>query len=160
MKNGILVVMALGMATIAQADGFVCEGQDSGLSIKVYNKTQPSDGTRTAAIMVISDPSINTPNKTIAKFSSENDNLEYQGYGNFEAQVDLRYNDSARKGENIAGTKLGQLKTIVLDLHFAYNTYFTTLAVLGLEFPGTIAYNKRNGEVRSEKVICSRYLKN
>lgn len=160
MKNSILAVMVLGMASVAQADGFICEAQDSGLSIKIFNKTQPTDGTRVAAVMVISDPAINTPNKTIVKFSSENENLEYQGYGKFEAQVDLRYNDSARKGENIAGTKLGQLKTIVLDLRFAYTTDSTILAAIANEVPGRITYNKRNGEVRSEKVSCSRYLKN
>ena len=153
------VMMVLGMAT-AHADGFVCEGQQSGVKVKLFNNINPSIGTRLPAILVLSDASVQGDTKTIAKFSGAQGNLDYLGYGKFSAKVDLRFTDSARKGENIAGTKLGQLKTIVLDLDFQYTPSSTDLASAMNEVSGRISYNKRNGEVLSEKVDCVRYLKN
>ena len=156
----LVLILALGSTSIAQADGFKCVGQNTGLNINVFNHTDPSDGTRSPAVMVVSDPMIGSPNKTIAKFSSDNRNLDYLGYGKYSAKVDLRFNDSGRQGENIAGTKLGQLATIVLAIEFAYNQNTTDLARAVAEIPGKISYNKRNGEVLEEAVACTRYLKN
>src|SRR3989338_1707434 len=106
----IIFVMAAVMAssTAAFADGFVCETRAQDLNVKVYNNTNPELGTRTAAVMVLSDPSVSHGRKTIARFQNSNGLISNTG-AHYEAKVDLRYNDSARKGELIGGTKLGQL---------------------------------------------------
>lgn len=167
MKTTILAAMAILAASSAKADGFKCEGANTGLSVKVFNHTQPSDGTRNAAAMILADTYVNSPNKTIAKFTDENHTLAYKGYGLFEAKVDLRYIESSKKGENVAGTKLGHLKNIDLQvfvnrgnqkLKFTYDIaeMFKNNAVLD----ATLTYVKRNGEVREEKAICARYTKN
>jgi hypothetical protein len=150
----------LALVSSARADGFKCVGQSTGLKIKVFNHTDPRQGTRTASVMLISNPMIRTPNQTVAKFSDQNRTLKYLGHGQYTAKVDLRFNDSGRQGENIAGTKLGELSSIDLFINFSYSHNSIELANAVPEIPGTISYIKRNGEVLEEPVICSRYLKN
>lgn len=145
--------------TVAKADGFNCQGRSTGINIKLFNNTQPEAGTREVAVMVLSNPSVHTPNKTIAKFTGANGTLAAKGYGKYEAKVDLRFNDSGRAGELIGGTKLGQLKKILLDLNFSYNTIDVELAKVSSVY-GVIKYVKRDGDINSESVVCSRYLKN
>lgn len=138
----------------AQADGFVCTSE-SGTVVKVFNHTQPSKGTRTGAIMVVSDSSVGYGNKTIATFK-ETDGLLTSKELAYIAKVDLRFKDSSRKGELIAGTKLGELKTIQLHLNFSYAHPIEN----GDLVSGRIYLNKRNDQTLSEKVSCARYLKN
>lgn len=146
------VVMMAGVQ--AKADGFVCTSE-SGLNIKVYNHTQPDLGTRTGAIMVVSDSSINAGNKTIATFKDvtgllTSKELLYTG------KVDLRFNDTARKGELIGGTKLGELSKIMLNVNFSYLHPVS----YGEELSAHLYLVKRNGDVLDESVSCARYLKN
>lgn len=138
----------------AFADGFACESE-SGLNIKVYNHTQSGEGTRNAAIMVISDQYVNQGNKTIARFTDVKNTLRNSG-ASYVANVDLRVKESNRKGENIGGTKLGELDTIALNVHFSY----AAPVEAGEEVEGTLKLTKRNGEVLREDVVCTRYLKN
>lgn len=154
------VMMIAGMITgaAAQADGFNCQGRSTGIKIKLYNNTQPEMGSRKVAVMVLSNPEIASPNKTISKFNGAN-TLSYKGYGKYEAKVDFRFKDTGHPGELIGGTKLGQLKTINLDLNFSYNTLDVELAKVS-SVTGVIKYVKRNGDINSESVTCARYLKN
>ena len=158
MKTILSIAMILASVTAAHADGFRCEGQNTGVKIALYNHTQAAVGTRTAAIMVISDPTVGTPNKTIAKFTGNDGTLTANGNGQYTAKVDLRYSNSNRAGENVGGTKLGQLKTIDLNVFFSYSN----AAALrdASEIPARIVYNKRNGETSYEKATCKRYTKN
>jgi hypothetical protein len=146
--------VALGLfGTSAFADGFVCQTVDGDLNVKVYNHTQAEYGTRTAAVMVVSDPTISHGRKTIAVFRNatlESDTLT------FTAKVDMRFTESARGGELIAGTKLGQLKTIALDVDFTYGEPLAD----GETVDADLILTKRNGDVASVPVICERYLKN
>ena len=146
-------------ASVAKADGFNCVARSTGMNIKLFNHVDLDKGTRAAAVLVLSNPAIQSPNKTIAKFSDANQTLAAKGYGKYEAKVDLRYNDSGRAGENVGGTKLGQLKSIILDLNFSYNTLDVELAKVSNVY-GIIKYVKRNGEINTESVTCARYLKN
>src|SRR4051812_5676293 len=120
MKKLSLALITLTLSATAHADGFVCQTVEGDLNVKVYNHTQADFGTRTAAVMVLSDPSVGVGNKTIARFTEVNETLTNVG-ASYEANVDLRFNDSGRKGELMAGTKLGYLKTITLDVAFSYN---------------------------------------
>jgi hypothetical protein len=116
---------------------------------------QPEEGTRNAAVMVLSDPAIAQGRKTIARFTDCNGTLTSQG-ALYVANVDLRFNDSGRKGENVLGTKLGHLKKIALKLDFSYRYPVNH----GDPVSGVIKALDRNGETIREVVECRRYLKN
>lgn len=154
MKKVFFTFALLLAASAAKADGFVCQ-TESGLNVKVFNHVQPTEGTRTAAIMVISDSSVGDGNKTIAKFNQAQGTLSSEG-SEYTADVDLRFKDSRRKGENIAGTKLGELQMIQLKVDFSY----ATPTEAGDESEAVLILSKRNGEVLSEGAVCTRYLKN
>jgi hypothetical protein len=156
MKKMILVMAAvMASSSAAFADGFVCETRSQDLNVKVYNHTAPEYGTRNAAVMVVSDPSVSHGRKTIARFTSVNGRITNKG-AFYVADVDLRYKDSKRKGELIGGTKLGELDKIVLDVDFSYSRPIAN----GEEVRGMLSLNKRNGQVIDLAVDCYRYLKN
>lgn len=153
--KAILVTMAiLATATMAKADGFVCTSE-SGIVTRVYNSTDANVGTRSAAVMVLSDSSIGQGNKTIAKFSAERGTLTSSKQV-YTSKVDLRFTDSARKGELIGGTKLGELAQIVLEVEFSY----AAPVAHGDEVAAELTLEKRNGQVIVEEATCARYLKN
>jgi hypothetical protein len=154
MKKLMIAVLAMGVSN-AMADGFVCETLDGALSVKVYNQTHADAGTRNAAVMVLSDNTIQYGRKTIAKFDADNQVLDNRG-ASYLADVDLRYNDSGRGGENIGGTKLAQLDAIALEIRFAYDVPVNSGEVV----EGVLTLIKRNGSEISIDVDCERYLKN
>jgi hypothetical protein len=155
MKNLVLSLIALSAAAVAQADGFQCETLAGDLAVKIYNHTQAEAGTRTGAVMVVSDTTVSHGRKTIARFTDLNERLSSRN-STYVADVDLRYNDSKRKGELIGGTKLGQLDQIVVDVAFSYGAPVTA----GTELAGEMTLVKRNGEEIVLDLVCSRYLKN
>jgi hypothetical protein len=155
MKSVFTVIGLLIASTSAFADGFVCESQEEALLVKVFNKTTADAGTRNAAVMVLSDMSVAAGNKTIARFSDTNQTLVNDG-ASYEANVDLRFNDSGRKGELIAGTKLGMLDTIQLHVEFMYSEPKAN----GSHVAGHLVLVKRNGEEITIEMDCVRYLKN
>lgn len=149
-------LMGLSMVSgSAYADGFVCVNKQEALVAKVYNQTQPQLGTRNAAVMVLSDSSVNYGNKTIARFSQTNGTLTNDS-SLYTANVDHRFNDSGRKGELIGGTKIGALKFVVLDLDFSYARPVAD----GAFVRGELFLVKRNGQQIAIDMDCSRYLKN
>jgi hypothetical protein len=56
--KSLFIALLLTLSVNAFADGFKCEQLIHTLKIKVYNNTQPTEGTRKAAIMVLSDSSV------------------------------------------------------------------------------------------------------
>jgi hypothetical protein len=154
MKALVVGMMSLVTANAAFADGFVCQTVDGSLNIKVFNHVQAEEGTRNAAVMVLSDPAVSSGRKTIARFTDVNGTLDSES-ASFVADVDLRFADSRRKGELILGTKLGELDQVYLDLDYSYNSPVEA----GEEVEGQITLVKRNGKLVSEDVLCTRYLK-
>lgn len=152
MKKVFALIAVLVAGSIASAEGFKCE-TESGLAVKVYNHTMGA--TRTAAVMIISDTLVGAGNKTIAKFTNVQGNLDSKS-ATYVANVDLRFSDSSRKGELIAGTKLGELDTVVLDVDFSY----AAPVAEGTEMAAELTLVKRNGQHIVEQAVCSRYLKN
>lgn len=150
----LTLIAALALSMAAHADGFKCV-TDSGLNVQVYNHTDPSEGTRTGAMMVVSDSSVGYGNKTIAKFTDlkgtlTSNSLRYVG------KVDLRMSESNRKGELIAGTKLGYVANLVLDIAFSYNSPVR----IGTPVKSWLTVVKRDGSKIYDKAVCQRYLKN
>ncbi|HEX4924961.1 MAG TPA: hypothetical protein VFV50_12785 [Bdellovibrionales bacterium] len=154
MKLVVAMLMVFG-SVAAQADGFVCETLERDLNVKVYHHTQPSLGTRNAAVMVISDPAVQAGRKTIARFQDVNGVLSNEG-ARYTAKVDLRFADSSGAGELISGTKLGYLATI--GLRVAHN--FAQPVAVGQALGGSLTLTKRDGEIIRRQVVCARYLKN
>jgi hypothetical protein len=154
MKKVLLAISMVLAAGSARADGFVCETMDGTLKAKVYHEVQPEEGTRNPAVLILSNPSVQAGRKTIATFEG-NETLEGSVL-NYVAKVDLRYNNSNTKGEYLLGTRLGELKSIALDVDFTY----ANPVPRGQELSGMISAVKRNGEVIEAEVVCTRYLKN
>ena len=153
MKSIVAVSAVIGLA--AHADGFVCENLDANVRVKVFNKVNADEGTRNAAIMVLSDPSISAGKKTTARFDADKALVNNQG-SLYTAEVDLRFNDDNLKGRNFAGTKLGNVKYITLDVNFSYAQPVGT----GTQVDGQMTVMKRNGSEDTHiAVTCIRYLK-
>ncbi len=150
----ILVAACLLSSTVAMADGFVCTSQ-SGLNVKVYNHVDSAEGTRKASVMVISDSSIQVGNKTIARFTDVSGTLTSSGT-NYEANVDLRFKNSSRKGEAISTTKLGYVDRVYLNIG---HNYLMPVAH-GKTTKAYLQIAKRDGSVIEELANCTRYLKN
>lgn len=154
MKTLLLAIVTL-TSTTAFADGFKCDANRESLAVKVFNHTDPSEGTRNASVMVLSDTGVNYGNKTIARFTDLNSTLTNKA-ALYIAKVDLRYSDSERKGELIGGTKLGYLAKVILNVDFTYSNPAHSGAIL----PATLSLVKRNGDVIDIDMSCKRYLKN
>lgn len=157
MKKNLMVMMAvaMGFSGAAMADGFVCQSLNGTYNVKVYNHTDASRGTRTGSIMVISDNRIKAGRKTVATFEAEKTLVSGQG-AKYEANVDLRYGGSNRAGENVFGTKLGELD--VIKLAIAYN--YSRPVPAGEELDAQIVAVKRTGAKAKLQMVCTRYLKN
>lgn len=159
MKNTILALFVSLCSASALADGFVCLTEEQNLKLTVYNKVNPTDGTRSPSVMVVSNPQHKIGNKTIARFNAESgtlvsDHLKTGGLL-FEGLVDLRYNDVARKGEYLMGTRLGELSSLYLAIDFRYGDNL----IDGEYVSGKIIALKRNGKTITAQAHCERYLK-
>ena len=154
MKTSLLFMFAALVGSLAHADGFKCI-TESGMNIKVYNETKPNMGTRSGAVMVISDANVGLGNKTIAVFKASKNTLASNAQ-NYMAKVDLNILESSRKGELIGGTKLGYLAWIGLVVDFSYAHPVPE----GTKMAATMSLIKRNGQKILEDVVCTRYLKN
>lgn len=152
--KSVLAVSALA-SFAAHADGFLCENLEENVRVKVFNKVNADEGTRNAAIMVLSDPSISSGKKTTARFAADNELVNNKG-AVYTAEVDLRFNDDNLKGRNFAGTKLGNVKYITLDVDFS----FAQPVENGTQVDGQLIVTKRNGTADIQiPVSCIRYLK-
>lgn len=148
-----VTLMILG-SNAARADGFVCQTVEGDLNVKVYNHVRATSGTRNGSIMILSDPAVAQGRKTIASFSDVNTTLANSG-ASYVAKVDLRFSESRRAGELIAGTRLGQLDQVKLDIDFSYGSPVDAEETL----TGSLTLEKRNGDVLGRDVVCTRYLK-
>lgn len=153
--KSLLVASLMVLSSAVMADGFKCEQLESGLNVKVFNHTDANAGTRNAAVMVLSDSNVQVGNKTIASFTANKRTLGQNGTS-YMAVVDLRVSESNRSGENILGTKLGQIAKIYVDVDHNYSIPMEA----GEETTGTISIEKRNGTVKTFDLNCARYLKN
>jgi hypothetical protein len=151
----VAALVGLGAGSVAHADGFECLSEQEGLSVKAYNHTDADLGTRNAAILIVSDTTVQQGRRTIATFESS-DLLLSQSGATYVAKVDLRFAGSSRKGENLASTKLGFVDELVLTVDFS----FASPVAAGTELDATLHIVKRDGEVIEVPMVCARYLKN
>ncbi|MGE0762691.1 MAG: hypothetical protein AB7N80_05385 [Bdellovibrionales bacterium] len=153
MTKAILISILTLIGSQAMADGFVCRSTEESLALAVFNQTT-TPATRSAEIMVISDPQIGFGHQTIARFTKDTGTLTNRG-AHYVGTVNPLVPDSSRKGENIAGTKMGQLKEVQLHVDFTYSRPVPE----GEELEGTLTLVKLNGELIELEMECLRYLK-
>jgi hypothetical protein len=160
MKTMIIALLA-SFSTVAHADGFNCVVPQYKLNIQIYNSTHPSVGTRSGAIMIISDQLVQFGNKTIATFEAEAETLSSKELA-YTGKVDLRHSGLSRKGENLLGTKLGELKAIQARIQFSY----ATPVAHNTPVMGTLSWEYRDKNSDGgrafgyARIACVRYLKN
>lgn len=152
--KAVVAMIAVLFGSQAFADGFVCENLQQGIRVKVYNHTQSEEGTRNASIMIISDLTVKNGRKTIATFEDSDSLLTNDG-ATYTSKVDLRFSGSERKGELLLGTKLGEVKFMILDIDYSFNYPVENGAIVDGEF----ILKQRNGNVIRTDVVCTRYLK-
>lgn len=153
--KSMMIAALLMVGSFAHADGFKCYVEDYGLNVKIMDHTSPALGTRNVAVMILSDENVQFGNKTIARFDAQSGTVS-SSETSYTAKVDLRFSDISRKGENVLGTKLGQLDTIKATVNFWYNRPVRA----GQEVSGTLSWVKRNGQTGRASMVCERYLKN
>lgn len=149
------LIITLGLAfgsSNALADGFICQNSREALSLQVYNKTAPKEGTRTPAVMILSEL---RSGRVIARFTQANLTLLKQK-SIYIARVDHRFNDSNRKEEKVADSSIGELSHFNLDLDFSYARPIEH----GEFVRGSVNFFERNGAEFSLEMDCTRYLKN
>ena len=155
MKKILVQLAVLLTASVSLADGFICESEDAGLRVQVYNQVQPEMGVRNAAVMILSDMTVAGGRKTIARFQTATGTL-WNEAALYTANVDLRFNDSGRKGELVVGTKLGHVDQFELGVDFSYAHPVADGEILN----GILTVLKRGGEAIELDMVCARYLKN
>jgi hypothetical protein len=133
MKIQMIAALALVFtSSAAQASTtFVCESEI--LKVRVNE-----------SVMVLSDPAVAGGRKTIARFTAENGVLTSTDYVSsiaFDADVDLRFSDSARAGEYLLGTRLGEVESIRVFVEVDGGTAHLRLT-------------KRNGAKIEHTLVC------
>ena len=154
MKALFLTLIALTAVSVAHADGFRCQTTEGDLNVKIYNNTDPSEGTRNSAIMILSQPEVQYGRKTIASFSAEKGTLSQEGT-NYTGRVDLRVSESSVAGKYVGGTRLGELQNVLVETGFNYNAPVAD----GETVYGQIIFQKRDGSASQQSLACVRYLK-
>jgi hypothetical protein len=150
---GLMTVVAVFVvATSARADGFVCNAVGESLRVKVYNRTQPEEGTRNVAVMVISDPSKPVGQRTLQRFTADNDGVTNSG---------TRYSASLKPrlrpmmDVQIGGVQVGQIQEVALNIDFSYRYPIGNEGLVA----GTLEIYQVNGDQLWMDVDCTRYLK-
>jgi hypothetical protein len=161
MKN-TTYLLALTLVTIAPtlalADGFDCTGRNSGIEVKIYNNTDPSMGTRTPAVLIVSDPSRDYGDRTIATF--KNDQITAEGHGTYFATTDTVDHRPTADAQVLQNSRLGHLENVLLKMNFSYaEEFLTDLTKKPESFSGSVYYQETSGATRNESVRCTHYLK-
>lgn len=159
MKKIITILAVMFTSTVTFADGWECyEIQKGPVVAKVYNYTNPSNGTRTASTMILSDRTVSEGRQTIATFNNWQNNLVSEG-ANYTAQVDKRFSN-IKDGElipnsNGEGAKLGNVETVSLEVNFQYGEQLRD----GDRRKGVLTVVKRDSDYFQLDMYCYRYLK-
>jgi len=155
-KMLIVAIAVCAVSGSAYADGFVCQARNASLTVKAYNHTHAVEGTRSGAVVVLSDPEASAGEKTIARFTDAKGTLSSHG-ADYVANVDLRFKDQSNKEALVAGkVQLEDLDTVELSVDFSYSQPIAA----GESVDGTIILNTRDGNSISLDASCERYLKN
>lgn len=154
MKQIVLLSLFVLTGWAVHADGFDCQSAADDLNLKVYNYVEKEKGTRTAAVMVLSDPEVQRGRRTIARFRNATQTLLSHG-ALYTALVDSGVDGTTRSGEYVLGTRLGYVDRFVVEVAFNYSQPIQD----GTKVPGELTLIKNNGDEIYRDLICTRYLK-
>ncbi|MEO5666846.1 MAG: hypothetical protein ABIR96_02180, partial [Bdellovibrionota bacterium] len=133
-------------------DGFVCDSTHESLRVQVYNRTQPGDGTRNVAVMVLSDPSLPRGERTLKRFEADNDTLANQG-ATYTAIVQRQL--QVMSDRQALGVQLGQIQELALSIDFSYRSPVTQNDVVS----GVLQITQVNGDQLWVDMDCHHYRK-
>jgi len=151
----IALFMLAASATNAKADGFNCASDNDDVHAKVYNHIDPSAGTRTPAVLIISDPQDGAEkNHTIAHFTDVDGTLTSHG-ARYVATVSDELRASAKGDSLISGTRLADVATMTLNVVYAFNHPLPN----GAETSGYLVLSKTDGTTTAMELVCKRYLR-
>ncbi len=100
----------------AKADGFICADQSGQFGIKLYDNVQPKLGTRSPAILIITDGSKEAGGKTLASFTPDQGDL-HLAYGSYHATA----NFPSAYNQLLEGVKMSQIKELVFSVKHDFN---------------------------------------
>lgn len=151
--------IALALASVSKADGFICTTPDGDLNVKVFDHVHSYLGTRDAARMIVSNPQLEPDNRTIAVFSSEQGTLwsstNRGEYLTYTGHVDLRF-DNIHKNQFILSQPVSNLYAVRLRIYFNYKK---SQMRDGAPVFGALDLVTRSGRHVYSETSCTRYLK-
>lgn len=141
-----------------KADGFVCENLEESLKVQVYNHTKPTRGTRSPAVMVVSDPGRELGKKTIAVFRSADgelfaDGSRFYAFSADASEAELPQWDAIRQA--ISGIEELEILEVSLAVDFKYSQPVPH----GSPLEGVLELVLESGDLLWLEMDCVRYLK-
>lgn len=132
-------------------ENVVCTGVDGEIRFDVLVEIPNMVESPIAMSMRASDPNVSEVRSEIAVFDSDdgllnNDNGVIVGY------VDSKNPKTARKGERIGGTTLGQLRSVMLSLEIDFDVAASPLK----KYSAQALYLKKSGEQLVQDLDCTR----
>jgi hypothetical protein len=152
LKHTLALLVLGSFAQGARADGFVCDATHESLRIQVYNRTQPREGTRNVAVMVLSDPSKARGHRTLLRFEADNDGLTNDG-ARYTATLLPRI--SPFLNQQVQGIQLANLHEVSLKIDFSYHYPIGNEELVA----GVLELTQVNGDQLWVDLDCTRYLK-
>ena len=151
--------IALALASVSKADGFICTTPNGDLNVKVFDHVYSYLGTRNAARMIVSNPQLEPGNRTLAVFSSEQGTLwnstNRGEYLTYTGHVDLRFNN-IHKSQLILSEPVAKLYAVRLRVYFNYRKSHMRD---GTPVFGALDLVTRRGRHIYSETSCTRYLK-
>jgi hypothetical protein len=127
----------------------LCDSLDGDTHFQVGLEEGGLNEAPTALDMFVYDPTVSEANSLIAHFDSE-DGLLNNTNGVLVGYIDPKNPKTGRKGERIGGTRLGALRSVMLDLNIDLISKRSRKA-----YSGQAIYLKKNGDQLVQDLTCT-----
>lgn len=127
----------------------LCDSLDGDTHFQVDLEEGVANEAPTALDMFVYDPTVSEANSLIAHFDAE-DGLLNNTNGVLVGYVDPKNPKTGRKGERIGGTRLGALRSVMLDLNIDLISKRSRKA-----YSGQAIYLKKNGDQLVQDLTCT-----
>jgi hypothetical protein len=143
------LVASLSLAAPGEPLMILCDSLDGDTHFQVELDEGGPDEAPTALDMYAYDPTVSEPHSIIAHFDAE-DGLLNNTNGVLVGYVDPKNPKTGRKGERIGGTRLGALRSVMLDLNIDLIAKRSRKA-----YSGQAIYLKKNGDQLLQDLTCT-----
>ena len=151
-KTALIALISLAWSSSAFADGFICQSRGGYVNVKVFNYSNPEQGTRRASQMILSKGR-GSDLRTIAVFTHEEGRLSNESAV---VVADLKWLYSDEAEAKVRRTEMTRLTHIILDVDFSYRSPIEH----GAKTVGWLQLIKDDGREIEIEMSCERYLKN